>query len=63
MDKLLKKLFDYQKFEGNQKLQSVIELSETYQENALNDEQLSFVFGGKKIEDQAKDLINNKTSK
>ncbi|MDO4940394.1 MAG: hypothetical protein Q4E33_01720 [Erysipelotrichaceae bacterium] len=61
MNKILKKLFEYQKFEENQKLKNVITASEQYGEAYLTDEQLSFVFGGrsedhvKKIEDKKAD--------
>ena len=49
MEKILKKLFEYQKFANNPSLQKIIEESEArcaYQE--LPDSALSFATGGKK---------------
>ena len=43
MENKLKKLFDYQKFEGNAKLADLIERSDSRFAQALSDEDLAFV--------------------
>ncbi|MBQ0035781.1 MAG: hypothetical protein KBT35_02555 [Firmicutes bacterium] len=59
MNKLLKKLFDFQKFEENQELKNIIAVSEQYDVEFLSDEQLSYVYGGKS-EEEVKSSMTNK---
>ncbi len=40
MEKLLRSLFDYQKFEGNPHLDELIRDAEKYRDNALSDDEL-----------------------
>lgn len=63
MNKLLKKLFDFQKFEENQELKNVIAVSQQYEAEYLTDEQLSFVFGGKSEEQIKSSMASNKDDK
>lgn len=58
MNKLLKKLFDFQKFEENQELKNIIAVSEQYDVEFLSDEQLSYVYGGKSEEEVKSSMAN-----
>ena len=52
MEKKLKQLFDYQKFEKNPKIEVWLnELETKYEPDLLSDETLSFAIGGSKEED------------
>lgn len=50
----LRDLFDFQKFEGNKKLQGVIDssLNATFGGNALSDDMLEFAAGGRETDDK-----------
>lgn len=43
MEKKLKQLFDFQRFEKNQKLDKMIQETENYYSKELSDKELSFV--------------------
>lgn len=55
MDKLLKKLFDYQKFAQNENLDRVIKQTAVDHKAELLDEQLFAVAGGKKVDEKKED--------
>ena len=66
IENLIKKLFDYQRFEKNKDLQKIInDIEDRYPENELlGDYQLSFVAGGKEEEKILdKDDISGKQNK
>lgn len=51
MEKLLKRLFDYQKFAKNERIEKMVsDLEEMQSMNFVPDEALSFVTGGKNQE-------------
>lgn len=53
MEKLLKKLFDFQKFEKNEKIEKMIsDLDGKYEPELLMDDALSFAVGGQKQENK-----------
>lgn len=56
IEKKLNKLFDFQKFEKNKDLQRIInDVEERYSESeVIGDYQLSFVAGGKKLDERIK---------
>lgn len=47
MEKMLKKLFDYQKFEQNKELEKVLCEAETMEWKSLSDEELTMVSAGR----------------
>ena len=52
MEKKLKQLFEYQKFEKNPKIEAWLnELETKYEPDLLSDEALSFAIGGSKEEE------------
>ena len=56
IQKLLEKLFDFQRYERNKDLKILIdEVENTYQEVVLNETELSFVAGGVKQEEVKED--------
>ena len=46
MEKILRKLFDYQKFENNSKLSEMLKEAESSGMQKLSDDELSMVAGG-----------------
>ena len=56
IQKLLEKLFDFQRYERNKDLKVIIdEVENTYQEVLLSDAELSFVAGGVNKEETKED--------
>ena len=55
----LRDLFDFQKFEGNKKLQGVIDssLNATFGGNALSDDMLEFAAGGRETDDKVTEAL------
>ena len=46
MDKILKALFEYQRFEKNERLSAMLERAENALDSSLDDEELAWVAGG-----------------
>jgi len=62
IQKLLEKLFDFQRYERNKDLKMLIdEVENTYQEVTLSDTELSFVAGGVKQEEVKEDKGETKS--
>lgn len=55
MENKLKALFEYQKFEGNPRLQRIIEETEKKYSNVLSDDQLELVSAAGTLADREKD--------
>ena len=58
MEKKLKRLFDYQRFEKNEKLEKLIKQTEERYGTELSDELLSMTAGGLKEEEDKTSLQN-----
>ncbi len=55
VDKKLRKLFDYQRFENDEKLNGVIEdVRNNISRRALSDDELELAAGGKELKDEGK---------
>jgi len=56
IEKLLSRLFDFQRFEKNKDLQRIInEVEDSYERTFLADSELSLVAGGKEIQEDKKE--------
>ncbi|MCR5453319.1 MAG: hypothetical protein K6F00_11905 [Lachnospiraceae bacterium] len=56
MDKMLNDLFDFQRFEKNKKMESIIDRVELKYDNELSEDLLELASGGKKNSDDEVDL-------
>ena len=59
MEKKLKKLFDYQRFEQNAKLEKLIQETESRYEKELSEEDLSLVSAAGEIKEERKTFADD----
>ena len=59
MEKKLKKLFDYQRFEQNAKLEKLIQETESRYAKELSEEDLSLVFAAGEIKEERKTFADD----